>query len=268
MPGYFDKIDAGKERLRKDIARLERDLERIAPRNVQQRFLKDYYAKSDKLNALYREIDNIGVAPVEKSSAVVDMFDYANQLRTATLNNDPKTIMAIIKQLKKEGKVPGAEVLERAGKKASERAQRGMAERDKLVETLGKRLGLPGRVSERTVTEEEYDQIAARITELMDSIDTPKGRAKDHGNPGFLQKCAGKGLVIGDLGAACRCLADAACNVGIDIERTFRLGAGDAFRCVQHVDHQIAAALEKLAVGRKEVLRAGQRLERRILRHR
>ena len=178
MPEYFDRLDAGKERLRKDIARLERDLERLAPRNVQQRFLKDYYAKSDKLNALYREIDSIGVAPVEKSSALVDMFDYANQLRTATLNNDPKTIMAIIKQLKKEGKVPGTDVLERAGKKASERAQRGMAERDKLVETLGKRLGLPGRVSERTVTEEEYDQIAARITELMDSIDTPKGRAK------------------------------------------------------------------------------------------
>ncbi len=178
QPGYYDNMEAAKGSVRRQITELERELERMAPRNVNRKFLKDYYDKSNQLNKIYGEIDALNAAPVEQTKQPVDIFDYANQLRTATLNNDPKTIMAIINQLKKEGKVIPEATRERAEKKAGERAQRGMSEKDKLVQTLGQRLGLPGRISERTVTEEEYQRIADRISYLMDMVDKPVGRAK------------------------------------------------------------------------------------------
>jgi hypothetical protein len=52
----------------------------------------------------------------------------------------------------------------------------------------------------------------------------------------------------------------------IDVERAFRRRALDARRLVQHRHHQVAAALEDLVVGRDEILRAVQRLDRRPLR--
>jgi hypothetical protein len=178
QPGFYDNIDSAKSSVRRQITALEQELERMAPRNVNRKFLKDYYDKSTQLNKIYGEIDALNAAPVEQTKQPVDIFDYANQLRTATLNNDPKAIMAIINQLKKERKILPEATRERAEKKAGERAQRGMSEKDKLVQTLGQRLGLPGRISERTVTEEEYQRIADRISYLMDMIDKPVGRAK------------------------------------------------------------------------------------------
>ena len=178
QPGFYDSVDSAKGGVRRQITELERELASMAPRNVNQKFLKDYYAKSDQLNKIYGEIDALNAAPIEQTKQPVDIFDYSNQLRTATLNNDPKAIMAIINQLKKEGKVIPEATRERAEKKAGERAQRGMSEKDKLVQTLGQRLGLPGRISERTVTEEEYQRIADRISYLMDMVDKPVGRAK------------------------------------------------------------------------------------------
>jgi hypothetical protein len=178
QPGFYDSVDSAKGGVRRQITELERELASMAPRNVNQKFLKDYYAKSDQLNKIYGEIDALNAAPIEQTKQPVDIFDYSNQLRTATLNNDPKAIIAIINQLKKESKVIPEATRERAEKKAGERAQRGMSEKDKLVQTLGQRLGLPGRISERTVTEEEYQRIADRISYLMDMIDKPVGRAK------------------------------------------------------------------------------------------
>ena len=176
---YYEAHDAAKASTRTRINELESALERMVPANVKNKYLKDYYAKVTKLNQLHDEIDALHAAPVAQTTKIMDLFDYGNQIRTATLNKDHGTLMKLLKQLKDEGKVGKGEAIDRAKNKIAGKEKKGASERDKLMQVLGKRMGYKTTISERTVTEEEYDQIAARITELMDMIDKPKGRAKE-----------------------------------------------------------------------------------------
>lgn len=179
QPNYYEAHDEAKASTRNRINQLERALERMVPANAKNKYLTDYYAKVKKLNQLHNELDALYVEPVEQTKKMVDLFDYGNQIRTATLNKDHATLMKLLKQLKSESKVGKEENIERAKNKVAGKEKTGASERDKLLQALGKRMGYKTTISERTVTEEEYDQIAARITELMDMIDKPRGRAKE-----------------------------------------------------------------------------------------
>jgi len=176
---YYEAHDAAKASTRTRINQLEGALERMAPVNIKNKYLTDYYAKVKKLNQLRDEIDALYAEPVAQTTKMVDLFDYGNQIRTATLNKDHATLMKLLKQLKDEGKIGKSEAVDRAKNKIEDKEKTGASERDKLMQVLGKRTGYKTTISERTVTEEEYDQIAARITELMDMIDKPRGRAKE-----------------------------------------------------------------------------------------
>ena len=93
----------------------------------------------------------------------------------------------------------------------------------------------------------------------------PKGGAMHHRDPGFLQQIADEILVIRDRLAGRRPLADNAGAGRIDIERALGPRAEQAGHPVQHIDDEIAPLLEAAVVDRDEILRPGQRLDRRRL---
>ena len=86
-----------------------------------------------------------------------------------------------------------------------------------------------------------------------------KGRAVHGGNTFFIQQGRDEIFVIVDFGALGRGFAQAAMDGGEHVKSAFRLMAGNAFRRVQHVHHQVAAVLVDLHHFNQRVFRPFQR---------
>ena len=93
----------------------------------------------------------------------------------------------------------------------------------------------------------------------------PEGRAVHHRDTGLLQQIADEILVVRDRLAGRGSLADDAGAGRVDIERALGPRAKQAGHPVQHIDDEVAPLLEAAVVDRDEILRPGQRLDRRRL---